>query len=54
MIAKTVWIVYLTFTNPSECKDFLNKKPEFIAAQCVAIEKPRVRPKLRPDKETLQ
>ena len=48
MIAKTVWIIYLTFTTPLECENFLNKNPEFIAAQCIATEIPPVRPKLRP------
>ena len=51
MIAKSVWVIYLTFTNPVECENFLDKNPEFIAAQCVATDKPRVRPKLRPTNE---
>lgn len=51
MITKTVWVIYLTFTSPLECENFLDKNPEFIAAQCVTTEKPRVRPKLRPTNE---
>ena len=52
MISKTIWVVYLAFSNPSECLDFLISNPEFIAAECIKKEVPPIRPVLRPERKS--